>query len=81
MIALCRNFPWRLCVVFAGGITFACAAKPFLFEGNANSAQVMYGGDVAAATAVAKRHCAQFERVPQFREISEDIAYFDCVRP
>jgi hypothetical protein len=59
----------------------ACAPKPFVLEGNANYAGVAYGGDIASATAVAKRHCAPFERVPRFREIQEDVAYFDCVRP
>ena len=59
----------------------ACAAKPFVLEGDANYAGVAYAGDMESATAVARRHCAPFERVPRFREIQEDVAYFDCVRP
>ena len=55
--------------------------KPFVLDGNANYARVTYAGDIESATAAAKRHCAPFERVPQFREIEENIALFECVRP
>ena len=73
---------WRwLFIALVGGLGLACGAKPFVLEGDANYARVTYGGDMASATAVAKRHCAPFERVPRFREIQEDAAYFDCVRP
>jgi hypothetical protein len=59
----------------------ACTGKPFVLEGDANYAGVTYAGDIESATAAAKRHCAPFERVPRFREINENVAYFDCVRP
>jgi len=59
----------------------ACTAKPFVLDGDASHARVTFAGDMERATAAAKRHCAPFERVPQFREIDEDVAYFDCVRP
>ena len=59
----------------------ACTAKPFVLDGDASHARVTYAGDMERATAAAKRHCAPFERVPQFREIDEDVAYFDCVQP
>lgn len=71
---------WLL-FVFVGGLGLACAGKPFVLEGDANSVGVAYAGDMESATAVAKRHCAPFERVPRFREFQEDVAYFDCVRP
>jgi hypothetical protein len=70
-----------LLVVLAIGAQPACTAKPFVLDGNANYARVTYDGDMERATAVAKRHCAPFERVPQFREIEENVAYFECVRP
>jgi len=50
-------------------------------QGDADSAQVGYGGNVEDATLVAKKHCAQYERVPRFLEAQENIAFFDCVRP
>jgi hypothetical protein len=70
-----------LFAVLLAGLASACAPKPFVLEGDASYAGITYAGDMASATAAAKRHCAPFERVPRFREIQEDVAYFDCVRP
>jgi len=71
----------RLLAVLVIGAQPACTAKPFVLDGDGSYARVTYAGDMERATAAAKRHCAPFERVPQFREIDENIAYFDCVRP
>jgi hypothetical protein len=70
-----------LLVLLVTGSQTACAGKPFVLEGDANYAGITYAGDIESATAAAKRHCAPFERVPRFREIDENVAYFDCVRP
>jgi len=70
-----------LLTVLVIGTQPACTAKPFVLDGDASHARVTYAGDMERATAAAKRHCAPFERVPQFREIEENVAYFDCVRP
>jgi hypothetical protein len=70
-----------LFITFVSGSSVACAGKAFLLDGDANYAGIAYGGDMESATAVAKQHCAPFERVPRFREIQEDVAYFDCVQP
>jgi len=70
-----------LLLLSVAGSQGACAGKPFVLEGDANYAGVSYAGDIESATAAAKRHCAPFERVPRFREIDENVAYFDCVRP
>jgi hypothetical protein len=79
------NRPARRLVFFVlllGMLGSACAApKPFLLQGDANSAQVGYSGDIGAATLVARQHCAQYERVPRFLEAQENVAFFDCVRP
>jgi hypothetical protein len=72
----------RLLVLgLAAGAAAACGPKPFVLDGNADYVRVTYAGDVQSATATATRHCAQFERVPRFREIEESVAYFFCVRP
>ena len=69
-------------MVVTGSLGVACTGpKPFLLQGDANSAQVGYAGDKEAATLVAKQHCAQYERVPRFLEADEAVAFFDCVRP
>jgi hypothetical protein len=70
-----------LLAVLVIGAQPACTSKPFVLEGDASYARVTYSGDMERATAAAKRHCAPFERVPRFREIDENVAYFDCVRP
>jgi hypothetical protein len=60
----------------------ACTGpKPFLLQGDANSAQVGYSGDIDGTTLVARQHCAQYERLPRFLEAQENVAFFDCVRP
>ena len=41
----------------------ACnAPKPNIREGDADTVQVTYGGDVATAWPLARKHCAQYER-------------------
>jgi hypothetical protein len=73
----------RLFLLLAiGGFCAACVqGNPFLLQGDAASAQVGFGGGgIDAATAVARRHCAQFERVPRFVEAEENVAFFDCVQ-
>src|SRR5206468_12832713 len=90
MTARSRDWTWPtsaatvrqlLFVILVIAALAACAAKPFVLEGNANFARITYDGNMESATAAAKRHCAPFERVPQFRELEESVAYFDCVRP
>jgi hypothetical protein len=71
----------RLVIVLAMGVSAACAPKPFVLDGGPDYVRVTYAGDMEAATAAAKRHCAQFEREPRFREIEESVAYFSCIRP
>lgn len=68
---------WALIAITAAG----CAEKPFLSAGNANEAQVGYSHDLAAATEVAREHCARYERVPRFLDSSNNIAYFACEHP
>jgi len=55
--------------------------NPFVRQGDANSVEVGYSGDIASAMPVARRHCAQFERVPRLVGPTLDGALFDCVRP
>ena len=62
------------------------APKPNIREGDADSVQVSYGGDVATAWTVARKHCAQYERVPRLADIGVgenglDLANFTCVKP
>jgi hypothetical protein len=63
------------------GIAAGCAAQPFLSAGNANSAEVGYSSDLAAATEVARDHCARYEKVPRYLDSSDNIAFFACEKP
>lgn len=65
----------------AGAALSGCTAPhPAVLTGNANSVEVSYGGDVASALPLARRHCAKFERVPRLVDAGLDIAIFDCDR-
>lgn len=59
--------------------TSALAPRAFLAEGDQDSARVGYSGNLDDATAVARGHCAAYERVPHFVAATMDMAYFDCV--
>lgn len=65
-----------LCVVAA--VAGCRTPEPFLTDGDVNSAVVSYVGDLAAATAVAQKHCGQYDRVARFIGSSVDHAYFEC---
>ena len=66
----------------AGLAASGCSApKPFVREGDANSVEIGYSGNIETAMPVARRHCAQFERVPRSAGRTLDGALFDCVPP
>ncbi len=70
-----------IAVGMAGAVLSGCTAPhPNVREGDANSVEIGYGGDVASAMPLARRHCAQFERVSLFVEATIDLASFKCVR-
>lgn len=54
---------------------------PFLRQGDANSAEVSFSGDVASALPIARVHCAGYGRVPRLADAGFDIAVFDCIKP
>ena len=79
MSAATRRVIWRIVMA---AVCAACTTQPRLMHGDAKGAQVEYdGNDLAAATVIAKAHCARFERVPRYLETALDIAWFDCVHP
>jgi hypothetical protein len=80
MRALAPRFEIRLLLslLLIGGTLCGCTERPFLSAGDANSAEVGYSRDLAAATEVAKEHCARYEKVPRYLDSSENIAYFAC---
>jgi hypothetical protein len=61
------------------GLSGCTGPQPFIREGDAASVEVGYSGNVASALPLARKHCAQFERVPRLVEPGFDIAIYDCV--
>jgi hypothetical protein len=71
-----------LCLVLALACAAGCAVQPRLMRGDADGAQVEYDGtDLAAATAVARNHCARYERVPRYIDTALNVAAYRCVHP
>jgi hypothetical protein len=63
------------------GILAGCdGPKAYVREGDAESVELSYAGDVASTLPVARAHCARFERVPRLVQNSIDLAEYDCVR-
>jgi len=62
------------------GLGACTGPRPFLLQGDANSVEVGYSGDVDSTLPIARRHCARFERVPRLVEAGIDVAYFNCIR-
>lgn len=67
------------CAVLAAPLAGCNGPHPFVRDGDANSVDIFYSGDVAMALPVAKKHCAQYERVPQYVDAAVGIASFKCV--
>jgi hypothetical protein len=66
----------------AGAALWGCAGPhPFVREGNQNSVEVVYSGDVATAQPLAQQHCRQYERVPRLVSRDGETALFNCVSP
>jgi hypothetical protein len=55
--------------------------RAFIREGNANSVEIGFPGDLSDAWPLARKHCAQFEKVPKLLEADEETALFDCRKP
>lgn len=72
---------WLLFAAIAIGVGCGCTEKPFLANGDARSAEVGYSRDLGAATAVAREHCARYEKVPRYLDSAENVAFFACEQP
>ena len=81
-----RILVWGLTLGAVAAALAACnAPAPNIREGDADTVQISYGGDVATAWPLARKHCAQYERVPRLADIGAgenglDLANFDCIR-
>ncbi|MGC2413162.1 MAG: hypothetical protein WA459_10760 [Stellaceae bacterium] len=75
-----RSFAAVAVALAAGAALTGCTGpQPFISEGDANSVEVAYTGDIADALPLARQHCAQFERVPRLVDVGGGAALFNCV--
>ena len=75
-----------LLLAVAGAILLACSGAfggpgPFVRGGDADSVEIGFSGDASNAMPLARKHCAQFERVPRYVQPTLDGGIFECVRP
>jgi hypothetical protein len=72
-------------IALTGAMLAGCGAfggsGPFVREGNADSVEIGFSGDASNAMPLARKHCAQFERVPRYVQPTLDGGIFECVRP
>ncbi len=69
-------------VALLGGAVTGChAPHPVIMQGGAGSVAIAYVGDLAGVDALARRHCASYERVPRLEQVQQNTVYYDCVRP
>jgi hypothetical protein len=65
----------------AAALSGCAGPQPAIIEGDADSVEIRYAGDVERTMLPAKQHCARFARVARLRDPGLDVAVFDCVRP
>jgi hypothetical protein len=68
----------RALLFAAAAMLAGCSGHAFLDQGDANAVVIGYSGDLDSATALARRHCAQYERVAHLVTTSIGQAYFEC---
>ena len=72
--------PLLLLVSVEAATLMGCAGpQPFVRDGDPNSVQIVYYGDVASAMPLARKHCGQFERRPRLVSRDTEVALFDCI--
>jgi hypothetical protein len=65
-----------IALVVASGCT---APHPFVREGDQNSVQIGYGGNVESAQPRARQFCEQYDRTPRLTDADGETATFECV--
>jgi len=66
--------------VVAAVLSGCLTSQPFLQQGDASSAEIVYSGDLAKTLPIASRHCASYERVARLVDASPWLAYYACDR-
>jgi hypothetical protein len=77
-----RSFAAWFFLLTLGALIGGCAQKqePVAMHGNADSVTINYVGELADTLPVARRHCAQYEKVPVLRANKDNYVTYACVK-
>jgi hypothetical protein len=72
----------RFAILTLGALLVGCALahQDTVMGGNADGVVINYFGDIAETLPMARRHCAQYERVPVLRQTKDNNVFYACVR-
>jgi len=78
-----RRYAARLFLLTLGMPLCGCEPhqEAVAMQGNAHSVVINYVGDISITLPVARKHCAQYERVPVLAETKPDYVVYACLRP
>jgi hypothetical protein len=73
------GFRFSLLLIVAMPLLACNGPQPFLREGDADSLQITYAGDVEATRPIARGYCERYERRAVFLRADGEIAVYNCV--
>jgi hypothetical protein len=78
-----RRYAVRLFLLTLGMPLLGCEPhqEAVAMQGNADTVVINYVGDISITLPVARKHCAQYERVPVLAETKPDYVVYACLRP
>lgn len=66
--------------LLAAAAATACRqTQAFILSGDAAGAEISYADSPAETLALARQHCAQFEKVPHLMSSGTNVAVYHCV--
>ena len=72
----------RLAVVAVGVLLAGCLPhENVAMQGDSGGVIINYVGNVADTLPLARRHCAQYERLPVLHKTEDERAVYFCVKP
>jgi hypothetical protein len=72
----------RLLLLTVSAFAVGCEQKQDVaMNGNADSVTINYVGELSDTLPIARRHCAQYEKIPVLRASKDNYATYACVKP
>lgn len=76
----CSAARWLCGIMLASALGGCLPHHDAAMFGNAEGVSINYVGDVSETAALARRHCAQYERAPVLRSAKDNTAVYACIR-